>query len=161
MQSAMARPSPGLASSSVPGVMGLVLPAAGRHFRHAAALLRATPARFGARLAMVHVVPGAFRSTSLAHLRAGLAHRGSKLAAASHVTRRQAADLGAVDVESNASGHRLGIGFGEARGSAVIAGEGALVARLDAAMESLMGHGEVSSVGLRCWDVGTAVPIEM
>lgn len=162
MQSAIAaRPSRGLAKCSVPGVMGLVLPTAGRHVRHAAALLRATPARFRARLAMVHVVPGAFRCTSLAHLRAGLAHRGRKFAAARHVTHRQAADLGAVDIKGDASGHRLGIGFREACGSTVIAGEGALIAGLDTAMESLMGHGEVSSVGLRWWDIGTAVPIEM
>jgi hypothetical protein len=108
---------------------------------HAAAFLGTTPAGLGALAAMIHLVPLAFLRAGLADISAGLADHSRKLAAAGHVAGGEPADGGAVHVELDAAGHRLDVLLSQAGGGAMVAGDRAAVAGIDAGLELLMWHG--------------------
>jgi len=107
---------------------------------HAAAFLGTTPAGLGALAAMIHLVPLAFLRAGLADISAGLADQSRKLAAAGHVAGGEPADGGAVHVELDAAGHRLDVLLAKAGGGAMVAGDRAVVAGIDAGLEPLMWH---------------------
>jgi len=86
---------------------------------HAATLVRAATAGLGAFLAVVHRVLGAFVSTGLADVGAECADRLHMLVAARH---------------------RLNITLSQASSRAVVAGGGALIARIDTSLVLLMSH---------------------
>lgn len=108
---------------------------------HAAALLCAAAAHVGAILAVLRFMLSALVSASLANLGAGLADRTGKLAAACHEASRKTANLGAVDIESNAVGHHFDVIFLQAGAGTCIAGGGASVAGVDAGLELIGSHG--------------------
>src|SRR4051812_11763987 len=81
-----------------------------RRLRHAPAFVRTPPARGRAGLAMVHAVLRAFFAAGIAKLRTKLAGRGGMLAVAGHHAGGESTGGGAIHVEGDAAGHRLGIG---------------------------------------------------
>lgn len=96
--------------------------------RHAAASIRATFARIGASLAMVHGVFGTFRSAGIARICTKCAHSGHLCTARSNGRCGEAADFGALQVQGDAVGHWLGALFFQARCRALKAGASAFVA---------------------------------
>ena len=85
-------------------------------------------------------MPVALLGALVANARAQLAGVSRKLAAARHVSHGQPADFGAVDIEADAARHLRHVGLFQARGGAMIAGEGTIIAGVDAGLEMLMGH---------------------
>ena len=108
--------------------------------RHALTLVRATPARRRAVLAVLCLVLAAFFTAAAADLGAGAAEFLGDLAAAGHGRRSQEAGLCAIHVERDAARHRLNVLLLQAGSRAVITGCGAFVARRYAAGEVLVGH---------------------
>lgn len=95
---------------------------------------------------MLHLaVLRAFFGARVTDVGAGLADGAGTLAAARHIGGREAADLGAVDVERYAARHRLYILFLQARRGAVVAGLSASIAGIDAGLVLLMRHGDLLS----------------
>ena len=105
---------------------------------HAAAFVRAAAAGLGAFLAVLGLMLAAFFAAGLAHIRARLANGGSELAAATHVGGSQAADLRAVHIKRNAARHHVDVLLPQARRSAVVAGDCAGMAGIDAGLKLLM-----------------------
>jgi hypothetical protein len=87
-------------------------------------------AGFGALLAMVVLVLGAFFAAGLANDRAQPAKLIDQPAFAGHQYHRQTAHIGAITIELNAGGHHLYIVFFQAGGRAYFTGRGAGIARL-------------------------------
>lgn len=82
----------------------------------------------------------AFLGAGIANLRAELAERAGELAAARHERNARATDLGAVDVQRDASSEALDVLLRQAGGGAVVAGDRAVVAGVDAALHRFVGH---------------------
>jgi hypothetical protein len=113
------------------------------------------PARLGAAsaclracTAMVHVVARAFLAARLAKLGAEARDRHGVLAVARHHRCGEAAEVGAIDVERDAAGHRLHVVFEQAGGRATVAGIGAAITRLDGIAVGFRLHVRFSVVGL-------------
>jgi len=79
--------------------------------RHLFALLRAGLASFGACLAVIHRVFGAFFAACFADLRAKLADLRREFTSAGHEASRKPAKRSAVHVQRNAPGHLVRVGF--------------------------------------------------
>lgn len=106
---------------------------------HAAALFGATAAGLGAFPAMLHGgVLLALLRAGLAHVGAGLTDRSGELAAAGHVARGKPADGRAIHVELDAARKHLDVLLPQAGGSAMVAGDRATVAGIDAGLELLL-----------------------
>jgi hypothetical protein len=105
-----------------------------RLLAHAAAFLGAPAAGLGACLAVLGLVVTAFVCAGFAHRGAEGARRTVVCAAARHEGDGQAANLGAIDVERDAAGHRFGVRLLQASDGAVVTGIGTLVASFDAGL---------------------------
>lgn len=97
-------------------------------------------ARLRALLAMFHVVLGAFVATRLADVGAQAADGLRMFAATSNRRGRQLADRGAVHVERDAARHHFHVLLLQAGCGAMVARDGARVARFDAREVLLVGH---------------------
>jgi hypothetical protein len=111
--------------------------------RHATALFGATAARLCALLAVPHLMLFAFFAAGIAHVGTDIAECGGELASARHVAGRHAADLRTVHIELDAARHHFYVIFGQAGGSAVIAGRGACITLVDTSLELFMSHGNL------------------
>lgn len=85
-------------------------------------------------------VLGAFRAAGFADVRANLADVAGKFAAASHVTRGEPANRGAVDVEPDAFRHHFDVLLTKTGGCTVVARVCAAVTGLDARLMLLVSH---------------------
>jgi hypothetical protein len=108
--------------------------------RHPTAFLRAAAARLGASLAMLHGMFFALGTTCLAHICAERANFTCELASAGHVPSRESAGRRAIDIESDAARHGLGVCFLQTSGRAVVASVRTSVAGFDAACVLGVGH---------------------
>ena len=95
---------------------------------------------------MLCMVFFALARAGFAYIGADPADRPGLLTPARHVASGEPTDLGAVDVQRDASGHRLGIGFTEACDSAVVASVRAVVARFDTFRKRFMSHDSLQIV---------------
>jgi len=93
-----------------------------------------------ATLAVVHLVLTAFLGAGRADVGAQGAELGRELTAARHEARRQAADLGAVDVRRNAARHHLDIVFAKTGSGALVTGQRARIAGVYTFLEIFVGH---------------------
>jgi heterodisulfide reductase subunit A-like polyferredoxin len=80
----------------------------------------------------------AFFAAGLAHIRARLANGCSELAAATHVSGSHAADLRTVHIKRNAARHHFDVLLLQASRSAMVAGDCAGIAGIDAGLKLLM-----------------------
>ena len=94
-------------------------------------------------LAVIHWMLSTFVGAGLADVGAQGAELGRELTAARHEARRQAADLGAVDVGRNAARHHLDIVFAKAGSGALVTGERTRIAGVDTFLEIFVGHGVI------------------
>lgn len=123
-----------------PGAGTLTGPGFGKIGNHQAAFIGATAAGFGAKPAMFQRMLCAFFGAHFTNLGANSPDRVDHFAVARHVRRRQAANLRAVHIQLDATRHLFHIFFREAGHGALIAGIGAIIARLDAGSELFMNH---------------------
>jgi hypothetical protein len=94
-------------------------------------------------LAVIHWMLSTFVGAGRADVGAQTAELGRELTAARHEARRQAADLGTVDVRRNAARHHLDIVFAKASGGALVASERTRIAGVDTFLEIFVGHGVI------------------
>jgi len=113
---------------------------AGRFRRHATAFVRAFATRGRALAAVIHRVSFAFLRADVAHVRAEAADRGCELAASAHEAGGRATNLRAVDIECDTARETFDVLFLKAGRCAVVAGDGAVVARVDAGLHALVSH---------------------
>lgn len=116
---------------------------------HPAALLGTTTASLRARLAMGCFVLGTFVCTGLADVSAQRTNRLDMLASPCHRCGGELADRCAIKIQRNAPRHHLDVLFLQAGCRAVIAGDGALVAGLNARSVLLMSHGDAPGQSAR------------
>jgi hypothetical protein len=116
----------------------------GRWGTQPAALLSAGPTRFGACLAVGHVMPGAFLRAGKAYVGADGANCAVVGATACHEAQGKPAQLGAVQVERNATRHEAWVRLLQATDGAMIAGDCTCVTGLDARQMIVMSHLELS-----------------
>lgn len=90
-------------------------------FSHPPAFFGTLAASLRAALAVIHLVFGAFIGARLANLCAKATKRMSEFTSSGHVTRRQAANLGAINIQLYAARHALDVLFREAGYGAVVA----------------------------------------
>jgi hypothetical protein len=98
---------------------------------HNAADLRALAACARTFLTMIVVMLRALFSARVADLGAYVTNAFREVGAASHLTCRQQANVGAAPIELDAASHHFHIVFVQACGRAVFAGDGAFLARGD------------------------------
>lgn len=111
-----------------------------------AALLGASPARFGAPPAVLGFMFRAFRAASLANFGANAAEIGGELRTTAHEGRGPPADFGTVSIESHTFRHFLHVVLTKASVGAVLARLRAHHAGLDAGRISFMSHCVLSFV---------------
>lgn len=114
--------------------------ALGRPSAQAAAFGGAGAAGLRTSLAVSHRMTAAFVGAGFAYIGANGADHAVVGATAGHEAGGQAAKLGAIDVESDAPGHRPGLGLFETTYGAVVASDRAGVAGFDAGEVVVMGH---------------------
>jgi hypothetical protein len=107
---------------------------------HAAAFGGASFAGLRALQAVIHRVLRALVAAGFADLCANGTDGARVFVAACHRRSREPANVRTFDIERDASGHRFDVGLLQAGCSAVLAGGGALVARVDAVSKLLMRH---------------------
>lgn len=87
---------------------------------------------------MIHVMTLAFFCTGVADLRADSADRVGKFTIAAHEPARCAAEIGAVDIQLNATNQRLDVLFVQTGVGAMIAGGRAIVTGVDAGLHAFV-----------------------
>lgn len=120
------------------GTYLVVTPSLGAHLL---ALVCAAAAGLGALLAMRHCVRATFFGAGAAQLGAQPAKVGGMSAGARHQSSSRPADLGAINVQRDTAGHGFYVLFLETGGGADVAGVGAGVAGIDAALKIILVHG--------------------
>lgn len=110
--------------------------------RHATALFCATKARLCTRLAMAHLMFGAFIAAGFAHLGTKLAKRSCHFTAARHISCCKPADLRAIDVQGNTPCHHFYILLLQTGCGTIVTGCCACIACFDTRLELLAGHAD-------------------
>lgn len=98
------------------------------------------PAGRRAALTMIHFVPGAFRATGFANLRANRTNPDGKIGVPGHFSCCQGTDIRATSVEFDAADHHFDILFFQTRGSALFAGDDASMTGLDTSLVFFVFH---------------------
>jgi hypothetical protein len=113
---------------------------------HGATFLRTLPAGFQACLAVIHLVFGALILATFADFHAGATDGRHHLAVPCHVCGRKPADFRAVYVYRNAVGHRMHIGFMQARAGTTVTSNSAGVTRGDTGLILGILHGRLPQI---------------
>lgn len=97
---------------------------------------------FGTFLAMRHFMFGTFVAAGLAGISAQRTDRLGVGATPGHGRYSQCTNLGAIDIQCNALGHHLDVGFVQTGSCAMVTGHGTGIASFNAGVVLLMRHGD-------------------